>query len=241
MRQLSIFVLGVALAFHIFLGQAVEAKTLFEDAFDTGAGKWHLVDNGGKISVGKGEPPEYGPNVLLMESPEGINVLAFIKEGFDEFKDGIIEVLWRDKEIAEGAIADRDTDGPLIFRVQGQNWGALYLIEFDLDTGFHFDVVGGRGVVGGGPKSQGEWQWIKARVEGQNFRAKAWTASQDEPADWMLEMEDATFESGSVGLRAWSGTAEVALFRVSDLDGPNVAVDLQQKLTSIWGRLKVSH
>jgi hypothetical protein len=56
----------------------------------------------------------------------------------------------------------------------------------------------------------------------------------------MLEIKDGAFKSGAVGLRAWSGTAEVAFFRVSDLDGPDpLAVEPQQgKLATRWGALK---
>jgi hypothetical protein len=163
-RQLFALAFILALTSGLFQIQMSEAKTLFEDNFSQGGQKWDLVDNGGKISLQKGSPPEYGPDVLVLESPAGINVLAFIKEGFDDFEDGIIEVLWRDKEIAEGAVADRDADGPLIFRVQGPpGFVSLYLIEYDVDAGFHFDIVGGAGVQGAGPKNEGKWNWVKAR------------------------------------------------------------------------------
>lgn len=176
----------------IFVSIIAEADTLFEDDFSQGLDNWELIEAGGTIETGKGDPPEYGPDILIMEQAAGVNTLAVVKEL--EFTDGIIEILWKDANLPENA------DGPLIARKQeaGESW---YLLELDTDTGFHFDVVGGQGVVGAGQKSSGEWNWIKWRLEGSLLQAKTWLAGEEEPDAWELELEDETYESGGVGLR----------------------------------------
>jgi len=147
------------------------------------------------------------------------------------FTDGIIEVLWKDANLPE------DADGPLLARIQAAE--AWYLLEVDTDTGLHFDVVGGGGVVGAGQMSTGEWTWMKWRLEGTLLKAKAWPAGQDEPGVWELEIEDATYESGGVGFRCWSGIVEAAYYRVTDLDGPSdVAVEPESVLATTWGGIK---
>jgi hypothetical protein len=230
MRLFHKFNIILALAI-VSLSSIARAATLFEDDFTQGLDNWELTLAGGTIEIGNGDPPEYGPKVLIMDQAAGSNTLAFVKDL--EFTDGIIEVLWRDANLPE------DADGPLIARKQpaGEAW---YLLELDTDTGFHFDVVGGGGVQGAGQMSTGEWTWLKWRLEGPLLKAKAWLASEDEPNAWELEIEDDTYQSGAVGLRDWSGIAEIAYYRVTDLDGPSsIAVESQRKLTGTWGKIKM--
>lgn len=228
----------VVLGFVGSVSSFAAAKTLFQDDFSKGDTKWELMPGAGKITIVETKAPQYGPKAMLLESPSG-NTIAFAK-GVENLADGIVEVFWRDKEIAEGAVPDRDADGPVFFRAQGKAFTQCYLVEFDVDTGFHFDIVDAGGVRGAGPKSAGQWNWIKIRFEGANLRAKVWDHGTKEPPTWTLELEDKTFAAGFVGLRAWSGTAEVAFFRVSDLGGPDpfLAVEPAAKLPLIWGMLK---
>lgn len=206
-----------------------EAVTLFEDDFSGNLDAWELTLGGGTIEIGTSDPPEYGPNVVIMDQAAGVNTLAFVIDL--EFTDGIIEILWKDANLPE------DADGPLIARTQaGEAW---YLFEVDTDTGLHFDVVGGGGVVGAGQMSTGEWTWMKWRLDGPILQAKAWPPGEAEPGDWELEIEDATYVSGGVGLRCWSGIVEAAYYRVTDLDGPSdVAVEPEGALAATWGGIK---
>jgi hypothetical protein len=214
----------------VLIYSTAEAVTLFEDDFSGDLGDWELTLGGGTIEIGSSDPPEYGPKVLIMNQASAVNTLAVVKDL--EFTDGIIEILWRDANLPE------DVDGPLIARKQpaGENW---YLLELDTDTGLHFDIVGGAGVIGAGQMSTGEWTWIKWRLEGAILQARAWLAGDAEPGDWELEIEDATYTSGGVGLRCYSGVMEAAYYRVTDLDGPGgIAVEPEDRLTTTWGEIK---
>jgi hypothetical protein len=171
---MSVLLLFVFVSF-VSLFSIARAATLFEDDFTQGLDNWELTLGGGIIETGNSDPPEYGPKVLIMDQAAGVNTLAFVKDL--EFTDGIIEILWKDANLPE------DADGPLIARKQpaGEAW---YLLELDTDTGFHFDVVGGAGVIGAGQMSTGEWTWLKWRLEGNLLQAKAWLASENEPDAW---------------------------------------------------------
>lgn len=223
------FTVALALA-TVLVFSTAEAVTLFEDDFSGDLDAWELILGGGTIETGTSDPPEYGPKVLIMDQASGVNMLAIVIDL--EFTDGIIEILWKDAGLPE------DADGPLIARKQpvGESW---YLLELDTDTGFHFDVVGGGGVVGAGQMSTGEWTWMKWRLEGPILQARAWPPGEAEPGDWELEIEDTTYESGGVGFRCWSGIVEAAYYRVTDLDGPSdVAVEPEGVLATTWGGIK---
>lgn len=236
MQKFKMLIFILLIAVSVLFASTIRAKTLFEDDFSKGTDKWELFPGQGEITIEKGSPPEYGPNVLLVSSPSG-NTLAFVKDF--TFTDGIIDLLWRDKEIAEGEVADRDTDGPLMARMQALDFNSGCLLEFDKGDGLHFDILGGAGVLPPrGPETEGKWNWLRWRLEGNLLQAKFWEPGQEEPEDWVIEAEDASYKEGFVGLRTWSGTAEVAYYRVSDLDGPSLSVEPQEKTTTIWARIK---
>ena len=237
MRMRFILKLTLILVLMFSLCVFAGAKTLFEDDFSKGTDKWELIPGAGKIEIGKGSPPEFGPNVLLASSPSG-DTLAFVKDF--TFTDGIIDLLWRDKEIGEGGVDDKDADGPLIARMQAKDLNNGCLVEFDKGDGLHFDILGGAGVLPPrGPQSEGKWNWLRWRLEGDLLQAKFWEPGKEEPKDWVIEAKDSSYESGFVGLRAWSGTVEAAYYRISDLDGPTpFAVELQDKISTVWGRIK---
>ncbi|MBM3237647.1 hypothetical protein FJZ31_15260 [Candidatus Poribacteria bacterium] len=222
---------------YFLLCVLASAKTLFEDNFKKGTDNWELIPGQGKIEIGKGSPPEYGPNVFLASSPGGTDTLAFVKDF--TFTDGIIDVLWRDKEIAEGGVDDREADGPLITRMQAKDLTKGCLVEFDKGDGLHFDILGGSGVLPPrGPQSGGKWNWLRWRLEGDLLQVKFWEPGKNEPKVWVIEVKDTTYKSGFVGLRAWSVTVEAAYYRISDLDGPSFAVEFQDKAPIVWGRIK---
>jgi hypothetical protein len=246
---------GCSFLFLGLLGLPASAKTLFEDDFDSGKLDKYILSGAmsKNVKVKASNPPEHGPNVLLMPAlPHVDNVLALVKSLV--FKDGIIQVLWADVELPE------DTDGPFFFRGQiGKGdpndpkldpkaiFDNSYLVELDTDTGLHVAIItaGAENIPNqfkAAPQSTGGWTWIKTQVEGPKIKVKSWLAKEKEPAKWDIEAEDKTWESGMVGLRAWSGSAEIAYFVVADLAGPTPqAVDPKGKLATTWSKLKSFH
>lgn len=232
------FSLGIVFVLIGLLAVSAESKTLFEDDFSDGAtleNNWELSEGAGSVELDKDTPPEYGPDVMVVNSPSG-NTIAYVQSLGIDFTDGYVEILWCDADIPE------DADGPLVARAQGMDeagFNSSYLIEWDADTGLHLDVVGGAGVIGAtGSMSDGEWVWLKFMLDGSDLKLKGWKAAEAEPADWMFEWDDSTYASGAVGVRAWSGIVNVAFFRVSDMDGPNTAVESCGKLSTTWGEIR---
>jgi hypothetical protein len=230
----------------LFVASLAPAKTLYEDTFASGKLDRYLLAgaHAKEVSIKKTNPPEFGPNVLDMpELPHVDNTLAVVK-GL-EFKNGIIEVLWRDTALPE------DADGPLFFRGQladpnnaATAFQNCYLVELDTDTGLHVAIIAGGNenippAFTAAPRSTGEWTWIKVRADGPAIKVKSWLAKEKEPSAWNIESEDKTYASGVVGLRSWSGTAQVAYLAVADLDGPSPrAVSSVGKASLTWGDLK---
>jgi len=219
------------------------AKTLFEDKFSAGMGKWEIVGPGEvDIIADNSAPAGYGPDVLFMtEAASGSDLMAFAKDV--TVTDGFYELLWKDVGLPE------DTDGPIWFRGQdaqgGPSSGNGYLVELDTDTGLHIGVLknGTEGPTFTSPAaemSSGDWTWMKVRFEGPSIQVKIWLAGEAEPGTWNLEAEDASFAEGTIGLRCWSGTAHMAYIRISDLEGPAPGdVEPQAKLAATWGRIKL--
>ena len=245
-RKLSVLLGGL-----IFLSAfTVQAEILFEDDFSSGNLDRYILTWGVRqekdivknAKIIKSDPPEHGPEALsLDEQPHDTNLLAIIKDL--EFSDGFIQLLWIDAALPE------DADGPIFFRSQmdpkdpNTAFDAAILVELDTDTGLHFDILGGVGVVDDAkdPNTQStpEWTWIKIMADGGDLKVKSWVAGTDEPKGWTIEFEDKQYDKGVVGFRAWSGTAEIAYIGISDLDGfvPQ-AVDARGKLSTTWARLK---
>ena len=240
MAKISVACLSVMVS--LCLGSLAVGATLFEDDFNDGDGKWTLLPGAGDVSIQRTGTPEFGPNAMVLSITKG-DAVAFAD--LPAFSDGFIEVLWRDREIADGGVDDRDADGPVFFRAQGEAFAHTYLVEHDIDIGFHFDVLsdGGGGMdpedLIAGRRSRGRWAWIKVRAEASLLQAKVWEVGEREPREWTIELNDRSFVEGLVGLRAWSGTAEVAFIRVSDLHGPTpFSVDPSNKLAMTWAGLR---
>ncbi|MFC1715432.1 hypothetical protein ACFL6S_17315 [Candidatus Poribacteria bacterium] len=88
-----------------------------------------------------------------------------------------------------------------------------------------------------------DWTWLKFMLEGPNLRVKVWNANAKEPDNWDIDYEDAAhlWKEGPVGIRVRSGTALVAFYRVSDLEGADPkSVDPQEKLASRWAEIKLA-
>lgn len=62
------------------------------------------------------------------------------------------------------------------------------------------------------------WCKIRVRASGSNFKAKMWLFADPEPADWMIDEDDATFASGLLGVGARQGNI-VRRFNVVTLIG----------------------
>ena len=235
-------------AFLVFVfSMVVDAKVLFQDDFSSGdldkyEFSWEdkkpkeIAENAKIINS---DSPKHGPKALSMEEqPHVGNLLAMIKDF--EFEDGYIEMLWIDADLPE------DADGPLFFRGDlGQKevkdiYGNSILVELDTDTGLHFDVLNGGGVCAeckAGLQSAPEWTWIKVMADGKKLKLKAWLDAETEP-DWMIEIENDQYKKGAVGFRSWSGTAEIAFIKITDLEGGDQAVSTQGKLATTWGGIK---
>ena len=71
---------------------------------------------------------------------------------------------------------------------------------------------------------------------------KVWKANDREPDSWDIDYVDAAhlWKEGPVGLRIRSGTALVAFYRASDLEGAGPeSVDPREKLASKWAEIKL--
>lgn len=211
------------------------AKTLVEFDFERKdeLNKWEFLEPD-RVELKKSDPPEYGPGVLVIKDTATDNrSVGFVKDF--KLKDGIIEVLWKDAALPE------DTDGPLLAKCVEYSYNNGYLLELDTDAGLHLCTITAGNesqIAGPGQMSDDKWKWIKWRFEGKNMKVKAWPAGEKEPDKWELDVDDDTYEEGYVGFRVWSGTAEIAFYRVTDLEGPSVAVELREKLATAWGKIK---
>lgn len=235
-------VILISLSFLLCLFLYAQAATLFEDDFKGDLSQWDLIPGNGDIKIVKDDPPEHGPEVMEASVASGTNCLAYVKNL--TFTDGFIEVLWKDMDWTKDS--NMDSDGPIVFRDQNGDFNNCYLIELDQDTGLHIaTITGGNENTPDNAKkpdvkSTDKWTWIKVRAEGFKFQIKVWDAAEKEPDEWTLEYEDQTkaWDSGRVGIRVWSGRAHIAFFRVSDLEGPSVAVEPNGKLAYTWAGLK---
>ena len=229
----------------IFLALNAQATTLFETDFRDGwdENQWVVVGQPTIEATDDDTAPEFGPQILSIDNDASIMGI-YLKEF--EFTDGIVEVLWKDAEVAQNA--DRDVDGPLFARANIEEsadnamWVG-YIMELDADSGFHVNVGDGAQapVLDAMPelKSSGTWNWIEWRLDGPLLQLKTWDARDDKPEAWMLEAEDTTYPSGQVGIEVWSGLAHIAFFRISDLEGPST-VEPRGRLASLWSVLKHS-
>lgn len=233
MREKNLLGIPLVVLLLSFLSLSLWAETLVEFDFskEEELNKWVFLEPEG-VELEKSNPPEYGPGVLVMTTAG--HAVGFVKDF--KFTDGIIEVLWRDANLPE------DADGPLAARsATTDNADDAYTMELDTDTGFHITIFVAAApqtlVVSDRRMSDGKWTWMKWRFEGKNQKAKNFKADQKEPEEWEIELDDETFKEGYVGFSIWSGTAEIAFYRVTDLDGPS-AVRLKEKLSTTWGRIK---
>ncbi|RKY03238.1 hypothetical protein DRP77_06650 [Candidatus Poribacteria bacterium] len=233
----------VLLVLFLLAAPHIEGRTLFETDFNEGfdESKWVVLGNP-KIEVVEDKTaPRHGPKVLIVDNDASIMGI-YVRDLV--FEDGIIEILWRDVDVAGNP--DRDADGPLFARadieqsVQKRMWVG-YVMELDADSGFHVNVGDGvqAPVLAIRPdlRTTGEWNWIKWRLEGELLQLKTWDADEPEPEEWMLEARDNTYSSGEVGIQVWSGKIHVAFFRVTDLEGPH-PVGLKGMLPILWSELK---
>jgi len=234
--------MGIVILLTFGLSVIADAKTLYETDFSKGTNDWDLIAKGGKITLDKDKTaPAHGPDVLIMDDTTASNdnpTLAYIK-GFI-FKDGIIQVLWKDGRLPE------DTDGPITARAQNEDFTQSYDFELDTDTGLHIETgnaANNQTVIDATkqPKlmSTGEWTWMKVRLEGNHIQVKTWLVSEKEPDSWQIDWIDAdsTYMEGNVGLRAWSGKCICAYYLVTDLAG-YTSVEQKDKLSTTWGELK---
>ena len=251
-RYLFLFLLSA-----LFLGLVTvnHAKILFEDDFSSGKLDKYDIAWGDKkpkeiakfVKIVKSDPPKHGPDAFsLQEEPHAGNLVAMIKDVV--FEDGFIEMLWIDAGLPE------DADGPLFFRGDlGQKevskiYDHSILVELDTDTGLHFDFLNGGGVCENckkpNIKSTPDWTWIKVKAEGKKLSLKAWVDGENEP-NWQIEAENDQYKKGAVGFRAWSGIAEIAYIKITDLDGDaggkEQSVESDGKFTTVWGGIKRSY
>jgi len=227
-------ILGIGLVFYAV--SINDAKTLFEDDFSAGTTKWEIFAGNGSVDLKESNPPKYGPKVLSIRSVDK-NAVVFVK-GLS-FTDGIIEVLWKD-----AGLPAEDTDGPLFTRVQAPEHANGYLGELDADPGLHIGMLqeGIEKVLAKGSKliSTADWAWMKFQLDGNQLKIKSWLAFDNEPAQWMIEFKDDKYQSGKVGIRVHSGTALIAFFRVTDLQGPGFPVVPHPFPAVSWGLIKQS-
>jgi len=232
------FIFGLALV--IFAAtmtlHTVEARTLFEDYFNQGTGKWSFVENSGKFQVmnDSSVPGGYGPEVLNMQTPSDWSG-AFVKDL--EVTDCIVLALVKDISLPK---TGADADQVIIARTQGETGignetGNALEQDAPDDTGLHLFGGGGQDIQVRDYHSTGEWTWMMLRLEGKQVKAKVWGFNEPEP-DWLIELEEPVYKSGGVGMGIWSGELHVAYYAVADLEG--FAVDAKSKLMATWGQIK---
>jgi hypothetical protein len=215
---------------------AVEAKTLFEDYFNQGTGRWSFVENSGEFAIENDDsvPGEYGPKVLSMETATDWSG-AFVEDL--KITDAIVVALVKDISLPE---TGADADQVLLARTQdeggvGNETGVALEQDAPDDTGLHLFGGGAQDIQLNDYHSTGEWTWMMLRLEGTEVKAKVWGFDEPEP-DWIMELEEPVYKSGGVGLGIWSGELHVAYIGVADLEG--LAVDMLDKMTTTWGNIK---
>lgn len=229
------------------LGIRTEAEVLFVDHFNNGLHNWeHLGD--GEISIVEDETaPAFGNNVLRLENSDASNCIAYLNDFV--LTDGVITYLMKDMDLDKGP--DFDADGPGFARVTqakdeiliDQAFPTGYIIEIDLDGGFHIlwgDNGGGDNLdIDVGIQTTGQWTWVKFSLIGNDLKGKTWLASEVEPRSWQLETKDNRHSEGAVAMRVWSGAMHVAHIRINDRDESYIAVQPgAAKLAISWGLLK---
>ncbi len=142
--------------------------------------------------------------------------------------DGVIQVLWKDVDPEEF-----DADGVIMAR--GENpfpdeslpvptGKAHYWVEHDFDAGFQIKRADSQNretdlaLKDGQWRIDGEWNrtgwvWQKLEFRGNVLRAKFWSAAEQEPDEWQLEVNDSVYKFGRIGLKLFSGHTRIAYFR----------------------------
>jgi hypothetical protein len=217
----------------VFLGTSACADTIFEDRFDT-LDRWELADKGGGSSMSlepsDSVPEPYGPTVLSLRGEYAMALVRDLVVG-----DCTITALWRDVEPddydADGVLAARAMQPPELKGTPLAEVGeGLYWIEQDSDEGFQIKArdakeveetlasFGERSLTNDRTWNKTGWIWQKWQLDGSAMRAKFWPIHEPEPNGWQIHADNDMFSEGRVGLRVWSGHAQVAYFCVSAYD-----------------------
>jgi len=223
----------LALAIGLFLPAVLRAQIRFEDKFQT-LENWRIYDLSGKGVLQLVEdpsiPPGYGPRVMDIRADHSV---LLVKDFI--IIDGVIQVLWKDVEPeefdADGVIMARGEnpfpDEPLpVPKGKGHYW-----VEHDSDAGFQIKRVDSQGreadlaLIDGQWRINSEWNktgwvWQKLELRGSAIKAKFWSAAEQEPDEWQLEINDATYKFGRIGLKLFSGHARIAYFRAEQYPLP---------------------
>jgi hypothetical protein len=215
-----------------------EARTLFEDYFNQGTGRWSFAENSGNFEVKNDSsvPGGYGPQVLCMETASDWSG-AFVEDL--EVTDCIVIALVKDISLPE---TGDDADQVIIARTQGETGigsetGNALEQDAPDDVGIHLFGSGDQDIQINDYHSTGEWTWMMLRLEGTDVRAKVWGFDESEP-DWLIELEETVYKSGGVGMGIWSGELHVAYFAVADLIG--LGVEMRGKMIATWGKMKAN-
>ncbi|NIA29339.1 MAG: hypothetical protein GWP06_05415 [Actinobacteria bacterium] len=223
----------LVLATGLFLPATLLAQNCFEDKFQS-LENWRIYDLSGKSALQLVEdpsvPPGYGPEVLDIRADHS---LLLVKDYI--LIDGMIRVLWEDMEPEEF-----DADGVIMAR--GENpfpdehlpvpkGKGHYWVEHDSDAGFQIKRVDNRGretdlaLIDGQWRINGKWNktgwvWQKLELRGSTLKAKFWSAADQEPEEWQIEINDAAYKFGRIGLKLFSGHARIACFRAEQYPLP---------------------
>jgi len=230
--------------------QRSRSSVLLEDQFQS-LENWVIVksesDAGdparAEIVTPNSLPPGFGPLVLELH---GKFLELFAKNLV--VSDCVIELLWRDVDPVKA-----DADGPLFARAQlppGARLNlplptgdGLYWLEHDSDTGFQLKLqqnYNQEKVLAQlnlthqttGDWNRTGWIWEKWLLHGNQLKATYWPADGFDPG-WLIEIEDSSFRFGGVGFRIWSGHAQIAFIRITELPDTQPAPILELSLQSL--------
>lgn len=248
--------LSFPLLIIIALFQNSRSSVLLEDRFQS-LENWVIVksesDAGdpARVEIVRPEvpPPAFGPTVLELRG----KILELFAKNL-VVSDCMIELLWRDVDPVKA-----DADGPLFARAQrppdaGLNLplptgDGLYWLEHDSDAGFQLKLQQNYNqekvlaMLNHNHKTTGDWNhagwiWEKWLLQGNQLKATYWPSDGIDPG-WLLEIEDSTFRFGGVGFRIWSGHAQIAFIRITELPDarPAPILDLNlQTLQTVFDR-----
>ncbi len=210
----------------VLLPATLRAQIRFEDKYRT-LESWRIFNLGGKgdlqLVEDQSAPQGFGPKVLDIRADHS---LLLVKNFI--LIDGVVQVLWKDLQPEEF-----DADGIILAR--GENpfpdeplliptGKAHYWVEHDFDSGFQIKRADSQNretdlaLKDGHCRINGEWNksgwvWQKLELRGTALKAKFWSASQQEPDEWQLEVNDSVYKFGRIGLKLFSGHARIAYFR----------------------------